>query len=383
MYAWATLGIFTLLTLIDFSRIRAGGDGFTAVDLAVSIYLDGLNIFIALLQLFGMRSRERLTPPGLEGMAQPMMCGDRGPSTRQGLRRRAPRCTSACMLCSIAARRAPASRSATARRLACHREMGLLTGVFNEEILGRLPATWRSATRATRRPVPRSSSTRSRFSNAPTSATFAFAHNGNLTNADALLETLSPTTVDLDGHAPIREVMAKTDRARNGPMLSIASRRRCAVAEGAYSIVMMHAGFDSTRFAIRGACGRCAWARYGDGGYMVASESCALATVGAQYLREIERGEIVRHRSERLAQSVQTPRSKVPPALCMFEYIYFARPDSALERRSIYMARYQMGRAAGARISRRRRRRDGGAGFGDSRRRSVTRPRAACRTSKG
>jgi modulator of FtsH protease len=58
VYAWATLGIFTLITLIDFSRIRAGGDGLTAVDLAVSIYLDAINIFIALLQLFGMRSRD-------------------------------------------------------------------------------------------------------------------------------------------------------------------------------------------------------------------------------------------------------------------------------------------------------------------------------------
>jgi modulator of FtsH protease len=58
VYAWATLGIFTLITLIDFSRIRAGGDGLSAVDLAVSIYLDAINIFIALLQLFGMRSRD-------------------------------------------------------------------------------------------------------------------------------------------------------------------------------------------------------------------------------------------------------------------------------------------------------------------------------------
>jgi modulator of FtsH protease len=57
VYAWATLGIFTLLTLVDFSRIRAGGDGLSAVDLAISIYLDAINIFIALLQLFGMRSR--------------------------------------------------------------------------------------------------------------------------------------------------------------------------------------------------------------------------------------------------------------------------------------------------------------------------------------
>ena len=51
---------------------------------------------------------------------------------------------------------------------------------------------------------------------------------------------------------------------------------------------------SSTRFAIRGACGRCASVRSADGGYVVASESCALGTVGAQYVREIERGEIVR-----------------------------------------------------------------------------------------
>jgi modulator of FtsH protease len=58
VYAWATLGIFTLLTLVDFSRIRAGGDGYSAVELSVSIYLDAINIFIALLSLFGLRSRD-------------------------------------------------------------------------------------------------------------------------------------------------------------------------------------------------------------------------------------------------------------------------------------------------------------------------------------
>ncbi len=57
-YAWLTLGVFTLLTLVDFSRIRAGGGGLTAVDLALAIYLDGINLFIALLQLFGLRSRD-------------------------------------------------------------------------------------------------------------------------------------------------------------------------------------------------------------------------------------------------------------------------------------------------------------------------------------
>lgn len=52
-YSWLTLGVFTLLTLIDFSRIRAGGDGLTPVQLAISIYLDGINIFLALLRIFG------------------------------------------------------------------------------------------------------------------------------------------------------------------------------------------------------------------------------------------------------------------------------------------------------------------------------------------
>ncbi|MDP9105256.1 MAG: Bax inhibitor-1 family protein [Candidatus Eremiobacteraeota bacterium] len=56
-YSWLTLGVFTLLTLVDFSRIRSGGDGSTPVQLAVAIYLDAINIFLALLELFGSRSR--------------------------------------------------------------------------------------------------------------------------------------------------------------------------------------------------------------------------------------------------------------------------------------------------------------------------------------
>ncbi|HEX3548769.1 MAG TPA: Bax inhibitor-1 family protein [Candidatus Elarobacter sp.] len=56
-YSWLVLGVFTLLTLVDFSRIRAGGDGLSPVQLAVAIYLDAINIFLALLELFGSRSR--------------------------------------------------------------------------------------------------------------------------------------------------------------------------------------------------------------------------------------------------------------------------------------------------------------------------------------
>jgi FtsH-binding integral membrane protein len=59
IYSWAILVIFSGLVLIDFARIRAGGDGLSAVQIATSIYLDAINIFLALLQIFGGRSSSR------------------------------------------------------------------------------------------------------------------------------------------------------------------------------------------------------------------------------------------------------------------------------------------------------------------------------------
>jgi modulator of FtsH protease len=57
-YSWLTLIIFTGLVLVDFARIRAGGDGYSPVQLAVQIYLDAINIFLAVLQLLGNRNRD-------------------------------------------------------------------------------------------------------------------------------------------------------------------------------------------------------------------------------------------------------------------------------------------------------------------------------------
>jgi modulator of FtsH protease len=57
-YSWLILGVFTLLTVGDFARIRAGGDGQSAVSLSLSIYLDAINIFLAVLQLMGGRRRD-------------------------------------------------------------------------------------------------------------------------------------------------------------------------------------------------------------------------------------------------------------------------------------------------------------------------------------
>ena len=224
--------------------------------------------------------------------------------------------------------------------LASHREMGLLTGVFTEEILGRLNG--HVAMGHTRYSTTGSSIivNAQPFVEETDIGPFAFGHNGNLTNADAMLAAL-PGSVQLDATSD-SEILAKSIALGTAPTLVERVKDAMAVAEGAYSVVMVTP--DSIiafrdPWGVRPLC----IGTYGDDGYMVASESCALSTVGAQYLREIDPGEIVV--VDRNGMRTEHIEIVKPPALCMFEYIYFARPDSVLSGRSIYMARYQMGRA--------------------------------------
>ena len=118
-------------------------------------------------------------------------------------------------------------------------------------------------------------------------------------------------------------------------------RHVMSLAEGAYSVVM---STEKSLFAFRDPWGvrPLCYGRFPGGGYMFASESCALATVGATYIRELDPGEIISLDHEGLhVDKMSAPK---PSALCMFEYIYFARPDSVLSGTSIYMARLEMGR---------------------------------------
>ncbi len=217
-----------------------------------------------------------------------------------------------------------------------HKDMGLIGAIFDEEILSRLSgyiavghtrySTTGSSIVVNAQPLLERTEL----------GDFAFAHNGNITNTDELRETLSPA-VTLQATSD-SEVMAKVLVESEGTMLErIASVLR--KARGAYSVVLctkdeLYAFRDP--WGVRPLC----IGRYG-AGWAVASESCALSTIGATYEREIEPGEIVRVH----AGGIESIRVRVeePPALCMFEYIYFARPDSKLKDQSIYMARYRMG----------------------------------------
>jgi amidophosphoribosyltransferase len=220
-----------------------------------------------------------------------------------------------------------------------HKEMGLLSAIFDEDVLGELSG--HIAVGHTRY----STSGSSIVVNAQPLlertelGDFAFAHNGNLTNTDELRETLSPSTV-LTASSD-SEVMAKLIVEAKGSMLD-RIRHVVGVAKGAYSIALctqdeLYAFRDP--WGVRPMC----LGTLSDGGYVVASESSALAPIGATYVREIDRGEILRISSQGL-ESVQCDVENAEEALCMFEYIYFARPDSRLSERSIYMARYEMGR---------------------------------------
>ncbi|MFZ0363592.1 MAG: amidophosphoribosyltransferase [Candidatus Cybelea sp.] len=220
-----------------------------------------------------------------------------------------------------------------------HKEMGLLGAIFDEEILAGLSghvaightrySTTGSSIVVNAQPLLERTEL----------GDFAFAHNGNLTNTDELRQSLAPTTL-LQASSD-SEVMAKLIVESKGSMLD-RIKSVLASARGAYSIVLctqdeLYAFRDP--WGVRPLC----LGRLAEGGYVVASESCALGTIGAQYLREIERGEIVRISNDGL-ETDQTDVDRAQPALCMFEYIYFARPDSKFNERSVYMARYEMGR---------------------------------------
>ena len=111
--------------------------------------------------------------------------------------------------------------------------------------------------------------------------------------------------------------------------------------KGAYSLVIM----SSTKLiAVRDAYGfrPLCYGKRDDGTYIVASETCALDSVQAKYIRDIEPGEIVVFDKNDI-RSIKDHCSKVPHKICIFEYLYFARPDSEIEGVSVHEARKRAG----------------------------------------
>ena len=167
----------------------------------------------------------------------------------------------------------------------------------------------------------------------------AIAHNGNLTNAAALREELEErgsifqTTVDSE---IILHWLAQP--SNNGEHNLISTIRK---VEGAYSLVIMT---ENELIGVRDAYGfRPLCIGKVDGAYVLSSETCALDLIQAEFVRDVEPGEIVII-DENGLRSIQAFPEQERRALCIFEYVYFARPDSNIRNQNVYKVRVEMGR---------------------------------------
>ena len=227
--------------------------------------------------------------------------------------------------------------TADGRKINIYTGMGRVSSVFSEESLSRL--TGHIAIGHNRYSTAGSS----RAANAQPiivgdgSHTFAIAHNGNIVNAQYLQKELLEQTYSFRGGTDT-EVIANL--ILSSPEKELLAKIKYAMKrlQGAYSLVLLT---PRELFAVRDPFGvRPLCMGKLDGGWVVASETCALDHIGASSIEEIKPGEVIRIDENGVERyTVTSERS----ALCIFEYIYFARPDSLINGRLLYPVRQEMG----------------------------------------
>ncbi|KEP71614.1 amidophosphoribosyltransferase [Thioclava dalianensis] len=167
----------------------------------------------------------------------------------------------------------------------------------------------------------------------------AVAHNGNLTNADALRRELIERGAIFQSSSDsecIIHLMARSIQRKHADRIADALRR----VEGAFSIVAMT---RTKLIGVRDPLGvrPLVLGRIGEKGYVLSSETCALDIIGAEFVREIDPGEMVVIQDGKIDSSRPFGPSK--GRFCIFEHVYFSRPDSAIGGRSIYETRHAIG----------------------------------------
>ncbi len=167
---------------------------------------------------------------------------------------------------------------------------------------------------------------------------FAIAHNGNITNALTVQRELQmrgsifSSTSDTE---TILHLIATSQKTRIVPKFIDALTH----LEGAYSLVGLS---EKKMIGARDPLGiRPLCIGDLDGAYILASETCALDIIGARFVRDVQPGEVVVITSKGIESHF--PFEKQPPRFCIFEYVYFARPDSSVENRNVYEARKRIG----------------------------------------
>lgn len=173
--------------------------------------------------------------------------------------------------------------------------------------------------------------------------TIALAHNGNLVNTVELRDQMRGegirfrSTTDSEVMATLVDHFTQRHNSIRGGI-----RETMRLIHGAYAVVMMT---EEALYAFRDPNGvrPLVLGTYGERGWVVASETCALDIVGAEFVRDIAPGELIKVS----ADGVESEQAVEPgrPSLCMFEFVYFARPDSTMYDCTLYEARQRMGAA--------------------------------------
>ncbi|GEA14014.1 amidophosphoribosyltransferase [Moorella sp. E308F] len=228
---------------------------------------------------------------------------------------------------------------ADGRQIAVHKGMGLVAEVFNQDNLRALKGSVAIGH------VRYSTTGASSLVNAQPlvfrylRGMVAIAHNGNLTNANRLRRELGARGSIFQSSTDSEVIVNLIARYSQEP-IEVALRRCQDELEGAYSLVVMtEEKLIGVRdpFGVRPLC----LGKMGEA-WVLASESCALDTVGAAFCRDIEPGEIVVIDSQGV-HSIQGRRAP-HSAHCIFEYVYFARPDSILDGETVNLVRRELGR---------------------------------------
>ena len=223
------------------------------------------------------------------------------------------------------------------RRVTALRDMGLVPQVFDEEKLAALPGEVAIGhTRYSTTGGVRWSNAQPLVVHGP-ARTVALAHNGNLVDLGPLRDELLAEGVTLASSSDTEVIGALL--ARDPAPLPTAVANTMGRLAGAYSVVAIAEG---SLVAFRDPLGirPLALGRIGDD-WVVASETCALDLVGAQFVRDVEPGEVVWVDEDGCHQSQAVPRGR--KASCIFEHVYFARPDSLLDGTGVHAARVRMG----------------------------------------
>lgn len=171
----------------------------------------------------------------------------------------------------------------------------------------------------------------------------ALAHNGTLVNYYELREELELTGAIFHSTSDTEVISYLITKERlSAPSIEEAVNRAMDRLEGAFSLVVMSPTKMIAARDERGFRPLC----YGvcdDGRYVIASETCALDTVGAKFIRDVDPGEIVIFDGKEV-RTIRDHCGKQKKSLCVFEYVYFARPDSAVDGMSVHEARKEAGR---------------------------------------